>query len=166
MNSPAIPPLSPAEMTELFGQSLEALHSLSHTQRLEEKSQAMIYSMACTQMQAERFEQAAKYFQFLHFYAPSNADYLQGLGICAVEMNDWVSAASSFGTALYLEPTSHALALAWAEALHHIGMHKVSREILALVANEATAPEDSATRQRARLLLLSLHHPQEAHATA
>lgn len=165
MNQNAHPPFSVAEMAELFGQSMEALHALNHTQHLEEKSQAMLYSMACMQMQAGRFENASKYFQFLHFYAPDNVDCLRGLGFCAAQMQSWEAAASAFGTALYLDPQSYSLALAWAEALQRIGMKKVSREILLLIAQEATAPEDAATQQRASMLLRSLPEEATEHVT-
>lgn len=166
MNANASSPLSPAEIAELFGQSTQALYALNHTKRLDDKSQATLYSMACMQMQLGRFEKALQYFNFLHFYVPDSEDYLRGLGFCAAQLQSWELAANAFGTALYLNPQSYSLALSWAEALLHIDLKKVAREILLLVVQEATVAGDVVAQERASRLLQSLPHEVAEHATA
>lgn len=166
MQMSSLPSDTATAMVDTFNQAFAELNALPHTQRLDEATQASLYAMACTQMQISRFEQARQYFQFLLFYAPSNVDYLRGLATCASQMEDWETAANALGTALYLEPDSCALALAWSESLYHLGMPTIAAEILKMVRHLATAPEDAPIAQRAQLLLQSLQESPPVHAAA
>lgn len=155
-----------SQIAQDFGATLQTMQEMPQTKKLNESNQAAIYSMACTLMQSGHFDQAAKYFQFLAFYAPTNADYYQGWGTCARELADWPTAAHALGTALYLEPESNALALLWAETLLHLELPLVAKAICSLVMENTTTDEESALHHRAHLLIQSLEEAPNTHATA
>lgn len=164
MSTSSLPAETSQQLADAFGQAFAELNTLPHTQTLDEATQASLYAMACTHMQVGRFDSARQYFQLLVFYAPSHVDYLRGLATCASQLQDWATAANALGTALYVEPESCALALAWSESLYHLGMPRIAAEILHMVLRLATAPEDAPIAQRARLLLQSLQEPAPIHA--
>lgn len=166
MQTSHLPQDTATHMVDAFEHAFAELNALPHTQRLDEATQASLYAMACTQMQTARYEQARQYFQILLFYAPSNIDYLRGLATCASQLEDWATAANALGTALYVEPESCSLALAWAESLYHLGMPTIAAEILKMVHRLATAPDEVPIAQRAQLLLQSLQEPEPSHAPA
>lgn len=154
------------QLSQAYGDFLEQLQALPHTQRIDEATQAMLYANACSLMQAGRYDSAAKYFRFLVFYVPQQVDYLQGLATCSRQLGDWPAAAQALGTALYLEPASYSLALAWAEALIHVDMPLVASEVLRMLVRLTVGPEDAITQHRAQLLLQAMHEPATPNATA
>lgn len=141
------------KISQIYGVFLQQQQALPHTSKLEAATEAMLYASACSLMQAGHFEKAAKYFQFLLFYVPNQVDYLQGLATCSRSLGDWSTTAQALGTALYLEPESSTIALNWAEALIHIGMPLIAKEILKGIVQWADSPEDKVMQQRAQLLL-------------
>ncbi|WP_347555961.1 tetratricopeptide repeat protein [Robbsia sp. KACC 23696] len=133
----------------------EGLSSLSLTSRYTRDELDTIYALAWSHLTRRQADTALRLFLFLTDYAPIDATYLMGLGVCLQQLERHRDALATFSWVGVLDADSVEASLRSAECLLALKEREEAERLLDLIVADATASSSKPTQvaYRAQALL-------------
>ena len=133
----------------------EGLSSLSLTSRYTRDELDTIYALAWSHLSRRQADTALRLFLFLTDYAPTDATYLMGLGVCLQQLERHRDALATFSWVGVLDGDNVEASLRSAECLLALKEREEAERLLDLIVADATASSSKPTQvaYRAQALL-------------